>query len=152
VSEVELSEVELSESATHRRSRATVALRAIMIGAVVLSVFHYTDNYVRFDRYALSADGLVTEPLAIPLSWLLFTVVGAAGYALYHRERWWPAVVCLVVYSVSGLVSPLHYTEGPLSAFDAVQHVLIVTDLLAGLSVLGYAVWLMIRRAVPGTS
>jgi hypothetical protein len=58
-------------------------------------------------------------------------------------------VAGLAVYSLSGLVGVVHYTDAPPADFDAVQNLLIVTDVLAGIAVLGFALWLMFRRAIP---
>jgi hypothetical protein len=124
--------------------RPTVVLRVILVATFVSSAFHYTDNYLRFDEYPPGDDGFVTEPL-IWQSWLVFTAVGLIGYVLYRRERWLPAAACLAFYSVSGLISPLHYTEGTWSDFDTFQHTFIVTDFICGLAVLGFAVWLVVR-------
>ena len=134
-------------TSTQAPDRATRWLRILMAVSIVVSIVHYADNYLRFDRYALTPNGLVTEPLVIPTAWLVFTVIGVLGYVMYTRRRWWQAVACLAVYSLSGLVSVGHYTEGPPSAFNAVQNVLIVTDLLAGLGIVAFALWLMLARA-----
>jgi hypothetical protein len=126
--------------------RATVALRAALLATFVSSIFHYTDNYVRFDQYAQGTTGPITKPV-IAVSWVAFTVFGAAGYVLYRRGRWSSSAWCLMYYSVGGLISPLHYTTVPPSSFDAFQHTFIITDLLAGASVLWFALWLLSTRA-----
>lgn len=135
-----------------RDARETLLVRAVLLGTFVLSVFHYTDNYTRFDRYAVNPDSLVNEPVLIVLAWVVFTVIGALGYRAYRRQRWWPAVVLLAVYSLTGLISIAHYMDGSPSLFDAYQNFLIVTDIVAGVAVLGLAVWLMRRRALPSLS
>jgi hypothetical protein len=122
--------------------RRTLLLQVILLAAVLSSIGHYTDNTVRFDQYPQSDPELVSQPM-IPLSWVLFTVVGAFGYVLFRRDRLVPAAACLAVYSISGLVGPVHYLYGSLSEFDALQHVFIATDGIAGLAVLAYAVWLL---------
>lgn len=132
--------------------RPTTVLRVILLATVVSSLVHYTDNYVRFDEYPTS--GFVTKPL-IWQSWLLFTAVGLMGYVLYRRQRWLPAAACLAFYSVSGLISPLHYTEGPWSTFDLVQHTFIISDFVCGLAVLGFAAWLVVKvgaRELPAVT
>lgn len=128
--------------------RATVTLRVLLAATVVSSIVHYTDNYIRFDRYPQDEPELVSRPL-IWSAWLVFTAFAVAGYVLYRRGQWRRAAVCLAVYSVSGLVSPLHYLSGALSEFDALQHVFILTDGLCGAAVLGFALWLYAERA-PG--
>ena len=126
--------------------RATTVLRVLLLATFVSSVVHYTDNYVRFDEYPPADDGFVTRPL-IWQSWILFTAVGAVGYLLYRREHWFPAAACLAFYAVSGLISPLHYTEGAWSEFDLFQHFFIVTDFLCGVGVLGFAAWLVVHAS-----
>ncbi|GAA5029288.1 hypothetical protein [Actinopolymorpha pittospori] len=123
-------------------------LHVILLTAFVVSVVHYTDNYVRFDRYALNPDSPIQEPILIVVGWLLFTAFGVAGYVAYRRQRWWPAVALTALYSVSGLVSLVHYTDAAPSAFDGAQNTLIVADVVAGVAVVGLALWLMFRRAL----
>jgi hypothetical protein len=125
-----------------------LVLQVVLGVAVVVSVIHYADNTLRFDQYAINPDSPVTEPLVVPAAWLVFTAIGVAGYVMYLQRRWWQAVACLAVYSVSGLVSLVHYSDGPPSAFDSVQNVLIVSDVVAGIAVVAFAFWLMFRRAL----
>lgn len=56
------------------------------------------------------------------------------------------AGACLAIYSIGGLISPLHYTEGSLPDLGVFQHVFIVTDALAGGAVLAFAIWLPVRN------
>lgn len=123
-------------------------LHAILATAFVVSVVHYADNYVRFDRYALNPDSPIREPILIVVGWLLFTAFGVAGYVAYRRRRWWPTVALTALYSLSGLVSLVHYTDASPSAFDGAQNTLIVADVVAGVGVVGLALWLMFRRAL----
>lgn len=127
-------------------ARATNVLRLILAAVFASSVIHYTDNYVRFDTYAQGNPGIVTKPL-VAISWFLFTGLGILSYVSYRRGRRGLAAWCLAGYSVSGLISPLHYTTVSPSSYDAVQHTFIVTDLLAGLAALGFAFWLFTMRA-----
>lgn len=131
--------------------RSIVTLRVILVATVLSSVVHYTDNYVRFDRYPQDEPALVTRPL-IWQSWIVFTVFAVAGYVFYRRGQRRRAAVCLAVYSVSGLVSPLHYLSGALSEFDALQHAFILTDGACGLAVLAFAVWTATRAPAPSSS
>jgi hypothetical protein len=134
--------------------RANTVLQVILVAAVVSSVIHYTDNTIRFDQYPQNEPALITRPM-IPVSWLAFTAFAIWGYVLYRRERWEAAAACLAVYSVSGLISPLHYTAAPLGEFDAFQHLLIVTDALTGVATVAFAGWLLMEgrgaRAAVGS-
>jgi hypothetical protein len=111
----------------------------VLIATFVSSVFHYTDNYVRFDQYPQGDPALIARP-TIWIAWLAFTGIGILGYLLYRQGRARPAAVYLAIYSISGLVSPLHYLYGSLSDFDPLQHVFILTDGLLGAAVLYVAV------------
>ncbi|SDS03603.1 hypothetical protein [Actinopolymorpha singaporensis] len=122
----------------------------VLAFAFVVSIFHYVDNTVRFDRYAVNPDSPIAGAgsWVVPVAWVVLTAVGMIGYLAYREGRWWPAVGGIAVYSVSGLISAAHYTDGPPSAFDGVQNLLIVADLVAGIAVLGLALWVMFRRAL----
>lgn len=94
---------------------------------------------------------LVTKG-SIPSAWVVFTVFGLAAYALYERGQRQRAGVCLAVYSVSGLIGPLHYTSGAMSEFDTFQHVNIATDTLAGLACLAVAIRVLVKPAPVAAS
>ncbi|MGQ0824409.1 MAG: hypothetical protein ACT4OX_05135 [Actinomycetota bacterium] len=117
------------------------ASRNVVIAALAISVVHYTDNTIRFDEYPTGENDWLT-PTLVPMFWALFAAGGVAGYLLYRRGQRAGAAAALAFFSVGGLVSPLHYTEGHLSEFDAFQHVNIAADLLAGLAVLAFAAWI----------
>lgn len=120
-------------------------LQVLFGAAVVSSVFHYTDNWVRFDQYPQDEPELVTQAM-VPISWVVFTVVGVWGYVQFRNGRWRPAAAALALYSISGLISPIHYTaDAPLSAYDVFQHTFIITDGIAGAAVLAFAVWAWLR-------
>jgi hypothetical protein len=125
------------------------AVLAILLVAGTASVFHYVDNYVRFEQYPQPEPKLITQGL-VWQGWLIFTAFGVAGYLLYLRGGRAAAGACLAVYSVSGLIGWLHYTGGPISAFDAFQHANIVIDGLAGIAVLVLAV--AVARSGEATS
>src|SRR5688572_3795874 len=101
--------------------RSIVTLRVILVATVLSSI----DNYVRFDEYPQDEPALVTKPL-IWQSWLVFTALAVAGYVFHRRDQWRRAAACLAVYSLSGLISPLHYLSGAWSEFDALQHTFIL--------------------------
>ena len=109
-----------------------------MLGtAFLLSIVHYVDNTLRFDDYTPDP-GLITRP-AIPLAWVVFTAFGVWGYLQYRRGDDRKAAIGLAVYSFSGLIGPLHYTEVSPSDFDWFQNLFVVLDTLAGVAVLGVA-------------
>jgi hypothetical protein len=121
------------------------AVRRVFVTALLLSVVHYIDNTVRFDDYTGGKDGFVTQAM-IPISWVLFTAAGVAGYrALLQGNRGLGASL-LGVYSVSGLIGILHYTTVSPSDFSAFQNTFIGLDFLAGLAVFVMAVRLAVSR------
>ena len=77
--------------------------------SVVLSVFHYTDNYVSIETYP--QPDWVTGAVVI-ISWIVFTAFGVAGYLLHRRGNLPWAHVCLVIYSYTGLSSIGHFLSG----------------------------------------
>jgi hypothetical protein len=124
--------------------------RTVVLVAFAISVMHYTDNYLRFDEYPNDVPDLVTRP-SIPAAWVVFTLFAAAAWVLYDRGERRRAAVCLGVYSLSGLIGPVHYTSGAMSEFDAFQHVNIGLDTVAGVACLALAVRLW-RRAPAWTT
>ena len=134
--------------------RAKTVLQVILVAAVVSSIVHYTDNTIRFDQYPQDDPKLITRAM-IPLSWAAFVAFGAFGYVFFRRERWEAAAASLAVFSISGLISPLHYTSAPMSEFDGLQNTFIWTDFLTCVAVIAFAVWLGLTtraaRAVAGS-
>src|SRR5918911_502077 len=50
------------------------------------TVAHYIDNTVRFDDYTGGQNGFVTRGM-IPVSWVVFTTAGLAGYRALRRSN-----------------------------------------------------------------
>ena len=121
-------------------------VEGILLSTFLLSIVHYVDNTVRFTDYTPGDPGLITRPV-IPLSWVVFTAFGVWGYVQYRRGDTARAAVGLAVYSVSGLIGPLHYTAVSPSDFDAFQNTFVVLDTLAGVAVLIVACRLAWRSA-----
>ncbi len=120
-------------------------VRTVFVTALVLSVVHYIDNTVRFDDYTGGKPGFVTRAM-IPLSWVLFTAAGVAGYRFLTRGNRGMGGSLLGVYSVSGLIGIGHYTTVPPGDFSAFQNTFIALDFLAGLAVFVMAVRLVTTR------
>ncbi len=124
-----------------KRSGELTTVRRVFATAVVLSGVHYYDNTVRFEDYTggKASDGFITRPV-IPISLVLFTIAGVAGYRALKAGNRRLAGVGLAVYSVSGLIGLGHYTTVSPSEFSAFQNTFIALDFLAGLAVLILAV------------
>jgi hypothetical protein len=130
----------------NRADQMTV-VRRVFVVALLLSVVHYIDNTVRFDDYTGGNSGLITQAM-IPISWVLFTVAGVAGYRLLKQGNRGLGGSLLGVYSVSGLIGIFHYTTVSPSDFSAFQNTFIGLDFLAGLAVFVMAVRIVTTRAV----
>lgn len=113
--------------------------------AVAVSIVHYSDNYLAFDRYPQSDTGPTITEDSIWIAWVLFTAFGVAGYLLYRRGRIMPASALLAVYSVSGLIGLGHYGAPGMSELAWWRHAHIGADFLCGVAVLAFAVWSLQR-------
>lgn len=124
-----------------KRSEELTTVRRVFATAVALSGVHYYDNTVRFEDYTggKASDGFITRPV-IPISLVLFTIAGIAGYRALKAGNRRLAGLGLAVYSVSGLIGLGHYTTVSPSEFSAFQNTFIALDFLAGLAVLILAV------------
>ena len=116
------------------------ALQLLVGGLLVSTAVHYTDNWLSIEDYA-PREGLIAEnPGLVPVSWVLFAVVGILGYRAYRRGPSTRAHVLLAGFSVAGTSTFLHLGfEG--NDFSAWQWVSVLSDGLLGLAVLGFALW-----------
>ena len=135
------------------RTDELAMVRRIFVTALLLSVVHYIDNTVRYDDYTGGKDSFITQAM-IPISWVLFTVAGVAGYRFLKQGNRALGGSLLGVYSVSGLIGVFHYTTVSPSDFSGFQNTFFGLDFLAGLAVSILAVRIVTTRAVspPPTS
>ena len=75
----------------------------------------------------------------VVLFWPVLTAIGLLGYRLYKRGRYYPAHVCLAIYSVTGLSTLAHFLGGT-PKIPPFFFATIFTDGLAGLSILAFVV------------
>jgi hypothetical protein len=126
-----------------RRAGETTAnaprLFAVALAASVVSTaIHYTDNYIAFADYPGS--GSISRA-TIPITWVVLTLAGVAGYVLYRRNRGLAAHLLLAVYSITGLATPLHYLYGSPGELPFWRNVSILADGVTGAAVLAFALW-----------
>ena len=121
--------------------RAVRFLTGLLAVAVVVSIVHYTDNYVNFHDYPQSST--LPNPSAglIFASWFAFTAAGVAGYLLYRRSASRLALVLLVVYAGSGLVGIGHYLVPGATSMPWWRQLHICLDIACGIAVFTFAVW-----------
>ena len=110
-------------------------LRVLLGFTIVESFVHYLDNTVRYDDYTVdnpSVLGGLVKQWVIPISWVLFTGAAVLGYRRFREGQWSSAAMWLAVYSVSGLISTLHYTDIALDDLSAFQNTFVFLDIAAG--------------------
>ena len=124
--------------------RPTRLLRALVGLTIVESFVHYADNTIRYDDYT-AADpsflGSLVKQWIIPVAWVLFTAAGLIGHRRWRQGRRPQAAAWLGAYSVSGLISLLHYTDISLDDLSAFQNTFVFADVVLGVLILGFAVW-----------
>ena len=120
-------------------------LRALLALAIVESFVHYADNTLRYDDYT-AADpsflGSLVKQWVIPVAWVLFTIAGLIGYRRFCEGRRPEASAWLGAYSVSGLISVLHYTDISVDDLSPFQNTFVLLDVVLGAAVLGFALWI----------
>jgi hypothetical protein len=123
-------------------------VRLVVIASVLLTAFHFTDNYVSIETYP--QPDWVTGAVVL-VSWPLLTAFGVAGYVLYRRGWFGAANACLLVYAYTGLSSLGHFLSGSPGEFTTRGLVSVLIDGVAGSAVLAVTVWsILARRPQPG--
>jgi hypothetical protein len=123
----------------HRR--AVRILSVIFSIAVVVSVVHYTDNWVNYHDYP-QPDTLRTAPPAlVPGFWVAFTAAGLAGCLLFRRGASTLALVLLAVYSGSGLVGIGHYTVPGATSMPWWRQAHVCFDIASGIAMFSFVMW-----------
>ncbi|MGE4426548.1 MAG: hypothetical protein AB7G37_08870 [Solirubrobacteraceae bacterium] len=124
-----------------RFRRASRVVTAVFGFAVLVSVVHYTDNVAGYDGYPQS-DTLPNPSRWVILgAWFGFTAFGIAGLVLMRDRRVRPAVLCLAVYSGSGLVGIGHYLVPGATDMDWWRQTHVVLDIAAAVVLLGVLLW-----------
>ena len=121
-------------------------LRTLLILGIASTAVHYTDNAVSIDQYPQPA--WISQPVVFAV-WIGLTAAGIAGYILYKQSRIWPALALLVVYSYTGLSTPLHYFYGSLSDLSWWRQLVVWTDGLTGAAILGFALRTALKTRTP---
>jgi hypothetical protein len=116
----------------------------VVLASVLLTAFHFTDNYVSIETYP--QPDWVTRA-AVLIAWPLFTAFGVAGYLLYRRGRFYLAHAFLLAYSYTGISSLGHFLSGSPDEFTTRGLVSVLLDGAAGAAVLGVTVWSVLARA-----
>ena len=131
------------------RSPSTATVGAIVAASIVLTAFHFTDDYVSVETYP--QPGWISEAV-VALAWPLLTAFGVAGYLLYRRGRFAAAHACLLVYSYTGISSLGHFLSGSPDEFTTRGLMSVLIDGVAGSAVLVVTTWSILALGWTGRS
>lgn len=125
------------------RPPSSTVVGLVVAASVLLTAFHFTDNYVSIETYPQPdwVSGAV-----VLVSWPLLTALGVAGYLLYRRGRLAAAQVLLVLYSYTGISSLGHFLSGSPDEFTTRGLISVLIDGGAGFAVLAVAIWSILAR------
>ena len=134
--------------------QATRVLLWLFGTAFVVSVVHYTDNYFNYDAYPQPGPDALIAPTAAQVggSWFVFTALGVLGLWLWFRGNITAACVALTGYSVSGLIGFGHYSVSGATDMVWWRQTHIVADILCGIAIFGFAVWMALRGPQPAVA
>jgi hypothetical protein len=118
-------------------------LRGIFAFSILSTGAHYSHNFVAMDDYP---GGGPAVKVAIVLSWPLLTAIGLYGYRLYAEGRYHDARIHLLIYSLTGLITPLHFVYGS-PDIPPFWYATIFTDFVAGAAIIAFVVWSASRPA-----
>ena len=118
-------------------------LRGLLAFSILSTASHYSHNFVEVDSYP--GGGPVIQVLIV-LSWPILTAIGLYGYRLYVQGRYRDAYVHLVIYSFTGLITPLHFVYGS-PDIAPFWYATIFTDFLAGSAIVAFVAWSATRPA-----
>jgi hypothetical protein len=141
-----------SNPAPARIDRPTAVLRLLLVVAIAESFIHYADNTLRYDDYTVadpSFPGGLVKQWVIPVSWVLFTFAGIIGYRRFREGRRPEAAAWIGAYSVSGLISILHYRDIAIGDLSAFQNTFVFLDVALGVSLLVFALWTALAAPIP---
>jgi hypothetical protein len=123
----------------HRR--AVRILSWIFAFAVVVSIVHYTDNYVNYQDYPQPRKAPNPSAGLVLGGWFSFTAAGLAGYLLFRRGPSDLALVLLVAYSGSGLIGIGHFLVPGGTSMPWWRQLHVSFDIASGIAMFSFAVW-----------
>jgi hypothetical protein len=123
----------------HRRA---VRILTVLLGvAVVVSVVHYTDNYVNYHDYPRSSSLPNPSATLVLLGWFAFTIPGLIGYVAFRRAATRASLLLLALYSGSGLVGIGHYLIPGATSMPWWRQLHVCADIACGLSMFAFTIW-----------
>jgi hypothetical protein len=125
----------------YEHRRAVRILSAIFAVAVVVSVIHYTDNYVNYNDYPQARTVPNPSESLVLGSWFAFTAAGLAGYLLFRRRASDFALLLLAAYSGSGLIGIGHYLVPGATSMPWWRQAHVCLDIACGITMFSFAIW-----------
>jgi hypothetical protein len=125
----------------NEQARAVNILKGIIAAEMLSTAIHYTHNFIDVRHYPGPSYLYTPTRVLIVISWPLLTGIGLVGYRRYREGRLREAEVCLLVYSITGIVTLGHFIYGN-PHIPAFFYATLFTDALTGFAVLAFATWL----------
>ena len=125
----------------YEHRRAVRILSWIFAVAVVVSIVHYTDNYVNFDDYPEAPKAVPTSAALVLGAWFVFTAAGLAGYLLFRRRPSDLALLLLAAYSGSGLIGIGHYLVPGATSMPWWRQAHVCLDIASGIAMFSFVIW-----------
>jgi CHASE2 domain-containing sensor protein len=123
------------------RRPSTRLVAAVVFGTMALTLIHFTDNAVNVDEYPKASWQPDWFEWVVVAGWFIYSAIGVAGYRFYREGRYPAAHVALVVYGLAVASSVAHFLYGSPADMPAFSAVSVFVDLVAGLAVIGVALW-----------
>jgi hypothetical protein len=123
----------------HRR--AVRILSVIFAVAVVVSIVHYTDNYVNYHDYPQPRTAPNPSESLVLGGWFAFTAAGLAGYLLFLRSPSNLALLLLAAYSGSGLIGIGHFLVPEATSMPWWRQAHVGFDITCGIAVFSFVLW-----------
>ena len=121
-------------------------VRFVVVGTILVSLFHFTDNAVNIDQYPKAGWQPGWFDAVVVVAWFLYTAVGIAAYRAYRDGRLRQAHVGLVLYGFLILSSLGHFIYGSPSELTTRGVISVFVDATAGSIVILVGLWSMLAR------
>jgi len=119
-------------------------LLILLLAYGAASLFHHVHNAEFLDEYPNMPAWL--SPAGVYAAWLGVTLVGFAGYLLFHRGLRFAGLLAIAVYGTLGLDGLAHYSLAPASAHTFMMNLTIWIEVATAAMLLIAVAGLLVRR------
>jgi hypothetical protein len=128
-------------------------VRAVVLGTIAVTLFHFTDNAVNVDTYPKAGWQPDWFEWVVVAAWFLYTGFGVAGVRAYQQGRFGRAHAYLILYGYMVFSSLGHFIYGSPTELTTRGLVSVFVDTAAGSVVIGLTIWSIVaRRAAAKTA